>query len=81
MAPSREPLGPAELTALASAMRAAGIAEYTTPEGAVIKLGPPPATVPSRDEIDGDAFNLRRARAAEKLMYAAGTGCRIPPPR
>lgn len=81
MAATRERLGPAELTALASAMRAAGIAEYTTPEGAVIKLGPPPATAPVRTELDSEASLLRRARAEEKLMYAAGSGCRIPPPR
>lgn len=77
MAASHEPLGPAELKALAAAMREAGISEFTTASGATIKLGPAPVgEQPKRDVVPEDM-----ARLHEKYLYAAGTGCRIPPPR
>lgn len=74
MAAAHEPLGPAELKALAAAMREAGVSEFTTSSGATIKLGPSPAGEQPKREVVPEAM----ARLQEKYLYAAGTGCRIP---
>ena len=80
MAQAHRSIDPAELIALASAMREAGISEFTTPEGAVIKLGPPPAKNIASGKDVNEAINLARARRQEATLYAASTGCSIKPP-
>ena len=79
MEQAKKPLAVAELTEIAAAMRAAGIAEYTTPDGAVIKLGPAPAAARQKPvaELETRVEVANRQRSVEEILYAAGTGKKI----